>query len=113
MEVPSDLVNDLGGWGGKGGKTSPASWQHKTRRGPMDWAQLVAAKNPKIIVTGDKGAVGVETDYDAFVQAVLNAFDIEKDIDDLETVAAVISKLKPEKVKAALEELGFTVKVKE
>lgn len=112
VEVPSDLVNDSGGWGGKGGKTSPASWQHKTRRGPMDWAQLVAAKNPKIIVTGDKGAVGVETEYSAFVQGVLNAFDIEEDIDDLETIATLVSKVNPEKVAAALTELGFTVKVR-
>ncbi len=112
VEVPSDLVGHSGGWGGKGGKTSPASWQHKSRRGPLDFAQLVAAKNPKITVTGDKGAVGVETDYPAFVQAVLNAFDIEEDIDDLESVAAIVSKVKPEKVAAALTELGFTVKVR-
>ncbi len=111
--VKSDLNNDSGGWGGRGGNTSPASWQHKTRRGPMDWAQQVASRAPKITVTGTTGSVGQETAYDAFVQAVLNAFEIEEDIDDLETVAAVVSKIKPEKVKAALEELGFTVKVKE
>lgn len=110
--VKSELKKDAGGWGGKGGNVSPVAWQHGKRRGAQEWATMIAAASPKITITGAAATAMTETEESRRIQAVLAAFDIDEDLDDIETLFEAIGGSKPEDVMKALEMLGYTVKAK-
>lgn len=111
--IDSDLGNDAGGFGGKGPNTSPVAWQHGKRRGEMDWATMIAAKNPKIKIGGTTGSVGaVDKFSQMFIDTVLASIDTDADADDLEQLAWPLSRMNVEKWIPFLIKQGFNAKPK-